>query len=491
MLVFYAGHGKPTKWQTAGDSPAQNEVMLNQVLLGNGALRYLWQCSCNVMAHGKKLPGEAGKKDYYNPSTFWYSGDGYDDEDLRNAFWRWPDRIGSGLRMACGGTSAVCGHSQAVSERIWDNYNNKGYAVADSFLEGIFNAPSGVPLCLTRGGIDPASTPLYDSEFSTEPNSYDSAKGGPAYLHLLYPVRFGNESHPKAPTSSPPVGYYSVFFYRSGGFEHLCQSGEVSPKDRHCSAFSINPAEPYPEKIDVRSGARYVSGSSVGDPVLLTGSPQQWEEGRLLDLALEFFKRRGWSERHYRSPEGMRLVIETAQQGSYGQGFVRMQKSALVRLKRQIPNEREGGRIELVNVLGPGGEMSVLLNNVGTVVRAAKIWRPVAGEPGAVGKIERVEWVQARTDQQALTVLRQSPDWQNQAEAYQAQPAYYVWGYKEEAGNCRQKVMRLVYQFTFLPKDDDRYQDYAPLTLEIPAQALPEDESGLLPAEPCYPDTPQ
>ncbi|HSS48572.1 MAG TPA: hypothetical protein VLX28_06475 [Thermoanaerobaculia bacterium] len=490
MLVFYAGHGDlnpTTAWQAAGNSPEQQVVKLDQVLLGDGALRYFWQCSCNVMAHGEESLVD-GTKDYFNPTSFYFGGNGFDNEKLRNVHRRWPVHMGGGLRMACGGTSGVCGNQQAVSERIWDNYNNKGYEVADSFLEGIFNAPSGVPLCLTRGGIKSIHTPLYDEEFSTKTNPYDPAVDGPAYIHLLYPVRFGGDSHPKAVPSSQPSGNYSVFYFRPGSFELLCQSSDHPLKSHQCISSSRAPAESRPERIDVRSGARYFSGEPIKEPVLLTGAPQQWEEGHFIDLSLDFVRRHGWLERQFRSPEGMRLVVESAADGSYGNNFVRQQKDVLVRFKRQIAIERDAGRTELVNVLGPGGEISLLLNNDGSVIRASKVWRPVAGETGAAGGPDKVVQVQARTALQALAVLQGRPDWQDQAEIYQREPAYYVWGYKEEAGNCRQKAIRLVYQFTFLPKNDDLFRGYSPLTLEVPAQALPEDD-GLLQAEPCFRDT--
>jgi len=47
MLFFYAGHGNPTIWNTLGNNATQANMSLGDCLL-----RYYWECSCEVFAHG-------------------------------------------------------------------------------------------------------------------------------------------------------------------------------------------------------------------------------------------------------------------------------------------------------------------------------------------------------------------------------------------------------------------------------------------------------
>ncbi|MFN2183634.1 MAG: hypothetical protein ACK2UU_06570, partial [Anaerolineae bacterium] len=44
------------------------------------------------------------------------------------------------------------------------------------------------------------------------------------------------------------------------------------------------------------------------------------------------------------------------------------------------------------------------------------------------------------------------------------------WGYKELSGNVEQKEMKVVYQFQFVPADQERLVDYPPVMIEIAAQ---------------------
>lgn len=69
MLFFYAGHGNPNLWCSLGDTASQPDVKLANVMQG-GILRYYWQCSCEVFAHGPQCSDGGGGTDYNCPQNF-------------------------------------------------------------------------------------------------------------------------------------------------------------------------------------------------------------------------------------------------------------------------------------------------------------------------------------------------------------------------------------------------------------------------------------
>ena len=114
--------------------------------------------------------------EYACPQNF--SG-GADTGDMRNVFKRWGPALTPDLRMACGmSTSAYC-HESNVN-KVWDNFNNHGMSVADSFING-FGDWGVVPLCITMGGADISGTPLYDTTFTNKPNI-----SGATHYHIRY-----------------------------------------------------------------------------------------------------------------------------------------------------------------------------------------------------------------------------------------------------------------------------------------------------------------
>lgn len=60
MLFFYAGHGYPEGFSTLGSMASPYNMLLgnNEGEANNGLLRYYWQCSCKVFAHGPKNPAD-------------------------------------------------------------------------------------------------------------------------------------------------------------------------------------------------------------------------------------------------------------------------------------------------------------------------------------------------------------------------------------------------------------------------------------------------
>ena len=191
-LVFYAGHGTTSSWEAHADKTVQ----LSDISLGDGDARYLWMLSCHVMAHGPRIPemlGDTRIEDYLAPHLFdpLRAGVADDCDSMSHAdvFCRWGRQnghgkspLGAGLRLACGGSTDLGGHD-FPSALIWQYKLVAGLDVADSYLLGLA-VGARVPLCLTRGDADPASTPLFDRDFLTDPRSGD---GG--YLYIEYPVK--------------------------------------------------------------------------------------------------------------------------------------------------------------------------------------------------------------------------------------------------------------------------------------------------------------
>ena len=131
MLFFYAGHGEPTEWDTLGNEATQGNMSLGDFKEG-GLSRYYWQCSCKVFAHGPKdCPGSTW--DYACPGDFDGSAD---SEDMRNVYERWGPVLEPDVRMACGSSTPAYCH-EWVTNKIWDNYNNHGFDVADAFIDGL------------------------------------------------------------------------------------------------------------------------------------------------------------------------------------------------------------------------------------------------------------------------------------------------------------------------------------------------------------------
>ena len=64
MLFFYAGHGGPDGFDTLGNGAAMTEMRLGNCdgSTSAGTLRYFWQCSCEVFAHGPKTCGGVARQ---------------------------------------------------------------------------------------------------------------------------------------------------------------------------------------------------------------------------------------------------------------------------------------------------------------------------------------------------------------------------------------------------------------------------------------------
>jgi hypothetical protein len=475
-MVFLATHGAPTGWGVPGGGFVS--LKKKQVRVGDENLRYLWMCSCHVLAHGRPVAADGG--DYTAPATF--TG-GKDRREHRNAYARWKAALGPDLRLVCGGSGEVCANRQQSTDQIWDRYGNHDWQIADSFIDGLLAARSGVALCMTRGGAQPVDTPLYDQTFTRDANRSAALADADAYLHLLYPAPFPARSAvPPAPQPPPRRQVYPMFVYDNDFGLTSCP--EEAPERVDENTCKSREGDPGPRAVvDRRSGATYLQGAAIGYPMALpseipTADPDYRE-------AQAEVTARGWLEpvgaapadARHATPAGARLIIESARFDSDGKNAQRSQKAFLVRFRRVILVEVPGG-IDHVPTLGPGGEVSLLVNNAGTMVRGSRVERAIAGS-GVDVKMKPVLDPEA-----ALTKLLTRAGVAEELEYYHRTPVETIWGYREEAGNCRQKVLRIVYQFSFEPQMGFDY--YGRLTLEIPAQEL--DQEPQVPVSPCFAD---
>ncbi|NVN89271.1 MAG: hypothetical protein HXX11_01595 [Desulfuromonadales bacterium] len=428
MLFFYAGHGNPTGWSTLGDSASQGNMTLANVT-GGGMLRYYWQCSCEVFAHGPKVCAGASM-DYACPQNF--SGS-TDTDAMRDVFKRWGPVLTPDLRMACGmSTSAYC-HEGNVN-KVWDNYNNHGLSVADSFING-FGDWGVVPLCITTGGANITATPLYDSAFTNKPNT-----SGATHYHIRYPS--GSASAHK-PLEIHMIPKYLPLF--------KLVAADVSPALRRMSA---KPVATLPDfaggkatvRIEPKSGAVFLKTVQVKLPVRPTLTEQEH-----LSRAKKLVTDLGWYDSELGEPVVTKLMNASMPINGASGDIKQTQDGVLVTYKRQI--EIDGKRID---ILGEGGITNIRMANDGGILSASRVWRKIVPNQ-VILQIKSFE--EARNEALAKT---------GRAEAYKLDQ--WKFGYKEQSVNGGSDELRPVFQFAFLPVKAADQMNTPPRLVEISAE---------------------
>jgi len=432
MLFFYAGHGEATDFSTLG-----NDAFVTNMRIGNcsgsgnrGALRYYWQCSCEVFAHGPRACPSG--YDYSCPGDF----DGSPDSDAkRNVYERWGPRLDATLRMACGSsTLAYCWDTE--TNKIWDDYNNKGYDVADSFIDGLHRYSWNTPLCITTGGLFTSTTPLFDTAFTNAPNPSGT------YYHIQYLSDFAST----APSIVVPIPEWLPIYeliplplpdpYRKFQFE---EQGEwMRSREEVKGRGSV-------VRVNRNSGALYLTGERRFDE---KAAPLKEEE--YVRAAERIIREQGWAEDLTARPGGYRTLIQTAPREGKPADARTSQKNVVVTVKREL--SLDGTRVP---VLGEGGVMSFQLNSDGSVYNASKVWRPVKG---VLRKTRSKSYDQAYRE--ALARVEEK-------EAYKLSD--WTWGYEEAAGNVKQTELAAMYVFNFLPVDPKRARNFPPMVVKISA----------------------
>lgn len=428
MLFFYAGHGNPTAWNTLGDSASQGNMTLANIA-GGGMLRYYWQCSCAVFAHGPKLCSGGGME-YSCPQNF--SG-GADTDDMRNVFKRWGPVLTPDLRMACGmSTPAYCHESNV--DKVWDNYNNHGMSVAESFING-FGDWGVVPLCITTGGQDIAATPLYDETFTNKPNT-----SGNTYYHIRYAS--GSDSAYK------PI---DINFIPKILPKFKLAPADVSPYLRRISAKpAARMAEFAGGRVTVRiapeNGAVFIKTAQAQLPAgtAITETEQ-------LERAKKLVTNLGWRDSELGEPVVTRLLNASVPMGGAPGVIKKSHDGILVTYKRRI--EVDGKPID---ILGEGGVTRIRMANDGSILSVSRVWRKILRD-GIPVKIKSFQ-----------EALKEALATTGRAEAY----ALHQWkfGYREPATGAGYNELQPVFQFAFLPRNTEDQMNTPPRLVEISAE---------------------
>jgi hypothetical protein len=307
-----------------------------------------------------------------------------------------------------------------------------------------------VPLCITMGGWNVTTTPLYDTTFTNQPNT-----SGTSHYHIQYLSNFASNPPSLVPLPHQIPELLPIFEIRP-----MPLPGPLTDLEFQCEGDFMthygDRGEPWTQvRVSRLSGAVNVLGeqkATVDGPVL--------EEEEYTERALSFIGEQGWDGKDFAAPMGARFMIETmpVDADADAQGFTvtidgiqRSQKNVLLTFKRQIDVDGVP-----VNVLGEGGEISVQMNNDGSVMNASNVWRQISGV-----KEEAPVKTYDEAYEEALEQL-ENP------QAYELES--WTWGYLEAAGNVEQTELRIVFRFSFVPIDPEALMEYPPQMIEIPGQ---------------------
>jgi hypothetical protein len=435
MLFFYAGHGSPTSWDTLGDWGTQSDMLLGNC--GNGGrTRYYWQCSCEVFAHGPDTCSSGGTAfEYSCPEEFDGSADSH---GMRNVYERWGPALDSRLRMACGASTPAYCHEDQMN-RIWDNYNNLGYDVADAFIFGLHGSSGSdsnvVPLCITTGGWNTASTPLYDTSFTNLPNPSGD------YLHIQYLSSFDSTApHFRLPEIPRWIPRLRLILPEPAPI--LEQIKLVQQGPYLVAEARTQDGRPM-LKVDTRSQAMYLNMGLKSAPAETRLSKEDYVE-----LARKALEASGLNEPDMGEPEVTRVMVQRVWRRDTKQ-VDNLQKSVLVTFPRVLKT-----RYGAVPVLGDGSRMQIQYDSEGRLMRFHKVWRKAA--------IQK-EMLKVKPYEQAY---REALEQVGRGARYELRQVEF--GYRSESGNVAQEQVAVVYRFAFHPEQSEK-EELPPRIVEIPA----------------------
>jgi hypothetical protein len=368
-IFFFVGHGaSPMDWTTGDDSATQLYMHLGDPEVGS-RLRYYFQCSCRVFAHGK-YQGQLAEPEYPVPWTLDHGPDD-DKPELRSVYRRWGKALATGIRLACGlSTTMPCSAEQI--ERVMKD--KQAFAdVADSFLEGMQLEPGDVPLCITKdprpGAMDPdpQATPLYDKFFALGPRVAQGDDGPFYYVEYLRPSR------PRPRRMLLPARYRILPNFAFAAPSPTTDVQKMSePAGSKVGRFLKQLAAHIVERWNDES--RVYFDPRVKLTPLLADCPREekcGDDDRYIDLAKAFLRDRGWEERTFEpQPEVLRLVVDSYSTNAFNDPLpvIRFQKGVMVRFWRALEAAPRAATDETDTVV-------VVLNHRGEVANAWKRWR--------------------------------------------------------------------------------------------------------------------
>jgi hypothetical protein len=434
MLFFYAGHGNPTVWSTLGDYGTQSSVLLANAA-GGGDLRYYWQCSCEVFAHGPETCNPATTFSYGCPDKF---NGAADSASMRNVFQRWGPALTGNLRMACGGSTEMYCHTDQV-DRAWNDYASH-YTVAQMFLDGFGQggAYGVVPVCMTLGGNDITKTPLYDADFTNAPNT-----SGNSHYYLMYPAGTQQSSASQRSATQIPAQ-----------LQKFRASPAIPPAKFAEAARSPDHVQEIASTLIAGGRARAEHVPSTGtlhldSAKLAAAGTKVLSEKEYVHRAASFLSEQGWQEQQAAEPTVTRYMTSSMPVGGEPSEMHEAQAGVTVQYRRVIP----AGDVP-IEVLGTAGIIRVQMDNEGAVLRASKAWgnlEPI-GLPAAVKDLEHAQ-------AEAMKQL-------NSSDSYKLD----LWklGYRHVSDKAGHQELVPVFQFAFVPvKAHD--MDHPPQLIEVSA----------------------
>ena len=545
QLLFYAGHGTPGSFHALRNQ----DIDLGNFSLGDGEVRYLWMLSCQVFAHGPRAAsGNHTYQDFVRPDKFDPAASLADPANHPNVFDRWTRDYGGGrsplnpgLRLACGGSSHI-GDIDHPTHLVWHYYTNLGLGPADSFLLGLYKPESfGIPLCMSRGGDTPENSSLYDARFVADrppPNQ-------PA-VYIEYPVP-GDGSNPLTAAAieaglrlapqpqgrtDEPTGLPVLIvkeapppaFLDSETLSHAPFLG-YGFKGASAKALGVNFDVPFPS-IEPLEGANFLSGDdicikrqsktgamvfSLQSQMQLQGLPKSAQWKTLENLSRLVLSRilKGEEPKPPMAPEA-RLVLRDAQPVEMHVGRVLVSNLSGAALQRaDITDDIKCVYLRLSRVyeiaagveapiLGEGGEVLFRLCPPRLETEEAPfpvdVCRPDRA-PALAFSYGNRKITNTRADSPKTKSEAQKDAWEKlislrekASDIYEPEPDSYHWGYRASPTHCKQDEMYIVYEFVFVPKPDVALQGFGPVTIEVPAQSLPENAKSIEDTWKCSPE---
>lgn len=317
---------------------------------------------------------------------------------------------------------------------MWDGYpppdNSSGYQITDNFIDALEDEyASEVPLCITRGDSDVEKTPLFDSDFTNNPNE----AGNGRWLH----IQFGQEYQKRFKIPLPPPMIAAVYKLTPLRIPPIFKKPPPlpDPPDPGPLVYSklLSKRPNLTRNVDIRrnplSGAVYFYGRLKFDP-----GTKVLDEEVYIRKAKEFMKKLGMMEQSVAEPGIGRMMLQSIPVKSTEKEIKQAQKNVTVTFKRQI--NVEGKKLP---VIGDGGSIRIRMNTDGSIQNAAKVWREI-GRPVKMVKVKPYD----EAYREAIKSL-------GKLDAYRLYR--WVWGYEELGGSAKQDEMRIAYYFYFIPKE--------------------------------------
>jgi len=294
-------------------------------------------------------------------------------------------------------------------------------------------------VCIARGGPDVERTALFDEAFSPSPSPFVIS-----HYHAQYPVVFRPAEPAERDADEGSPQWAPIYSLRPMPLPHALKALSWRRIDGALHSPDLEGAMGLAVRADPKSGAVHLIGPTSFDP-----GARPLREEEYLERAERFLRRMGMAEAAAK-PEGVRMMLESVPVVNRTYAVTRSQKSVILHYRREVDLDGKSAP-----VVGDGGLIRVVLNSDGSVARAAKTWREIAG----VRKIARVKPFE--------TTYREAEQMLDDPGGYRLDG--WAWGYKEHGSGEEQGDLKIVHVFYFTPKAGATEAGLAPRRIEIAA----------------------